>query len=91
MFCNAKPDSVGINQIFTEKNPLKRQQASNDIELCKNTVEACYRGLTVEKAKQLLESESGTQFLETMTKIITSIVEYCKDAAVLPVSCNSKF
>ncbi|CBY21399.1 unnamed protein product [Oikopleura dioica] len=65
-----------------------KQEATKDMELCRRTVQACFEGFSVEKANQLLLKEDGVQFLENMTKIISSVVEYCKDAEILPVVLN---
>ena len=46
------------------------------------------KGFSVEKANELLLKEEGVQFLENMTKIISAVVEYCKDAEILPVVLN---
>ena len=71
-------------QLLSNYFECLKQQASNDAQICQDTVSACYRGFSIEKAKQLLETEKGTLFLELMTKIISAIVEYCKDSTVLP-------
>jgi hypothetical protein len=47
-----------------------------------------FKGFSVEKANELLLKEDGVQFLENMTKIISSVVEYCKDPEILPVVLN---
>ncbi|CAG5105640.1 Oidioi.mRNA.OKI2018_I69.chr1.g2314.t1.cds [Oikopleura dioica] len=65
-----------------------KQEATKDMELTRRTVQACYEGFSVEKANELLLKEEGVQFLENMTKIISAVVEYCKDAEILPVVLN---
>lgn len=62
-----------------------KQEATKDVELCRQTVQACYNDFTVEKANDLLLTENGVQFLENMSKIISAVVEYSKDPEILPI------
>ena len=64
-----------INQYFS----CLRQQATNDNELCIDTVKACSSGFTKEAVNELTTLEKGVEFMECVTSILSQIVEFSKN------------
>ena len=68
-----------INQYFC----CLRQQATNDNELCIDTVKACSSGFTESAVAELTSSDKGVQFIESVTSILSQIVEFSKNKELM--------